>query len=325
MDFPRGTRLSVLAGCLATALLASACSSGGSGGSSGSGSGPEKQDIVVAAVPGEGAAGLFLAEKKGLFAKQGLHVTIKVSTSANTVIPEMLNGSVDVDSGEWSSVMGAQSAGVGKFHALANGFTLGPHVHEILAGRSSHITSPKDLRGKTIAVNELNSETTDLALSALGEYGIRASQVHFVAIPFPAMDSALASHRVGAIYEIEPYVTESEKNIGAQGVLDIDSGSTKNFPINGYMVTQQWFKRYPRTAAAFARAISQANTLATSDLSALQQIFTQSVHIPKDIADTMNVGTFPTSVDAVQLQRVINLMQRYGQLKGSLSAKQLTG
>ena len=48
--------------------------------------GPEKRDIVVAAVAGEGAGGLYIAQDEGLFAKAGLHVTIQTVTSSSTVI-----------------------------------------------------------------------------------------------------------------------------------------------------------------------------------------------------------------------------------------------
>jgi NitT/TauT family transport system substrate-binding protein len=302
------------------ALLASGC-----GGSSSSGSKLEKTNLVVGAVPGEGAASLYIAEDKGLFAKQGLHVKIVPTTTAGAVIPELLHGTVDIDSGQWSSVIAAQAQGLGHFHALANGFSLGPHVHEILTLKTSGITSPQQLKGKTIAVNALNSLTTDLALTGLSAYGIMASDVHFVAIPFPAMIAALAAHRIDAAYMIEPYITEAEQTIGAGAVIDMDQGSTSNFPINGFAVTSQWESQNPKTAAAFATAISQGNNLAATNPGVLQQVLTGSLHINKTIAAAMASGTFPTSVDATQLQRVADLMLRYGQLKQRFSVTTITG
>src|SRR5262249_38106275 len=71
---------------------------GGRGGTAG-GQGPERRDLVVAVVPAEANAGLYIAQAKGLFAKVGLHVTIKPVVSAQAVIPAMLHGSVDVDGG----------------------------------------------------------------------------------------------------------------------------------------------------------------------------------------------------------------------------------
>jgi hypothetical protein len=39
----------------------------------------------------------------------------------------------------------------------------------------------------------------------------------------------------------------------------------------------------------------------------------------------MATGTFPTTADAVQLQRVADLMLQYGQLKKRFSVKSITG
>lgn len=305
---------------LAVALLASAC-----GGSASSSTKLEKTNLVVGAVPGEGAASLYIAETKGLFAKQGLHVKIVPTTTAGAVIPEILHGAVDIDSGQWSSVIAAQAQGVGHFHALANGFALGPHVHEILTLPSSGITSPQQLKGKTIAVNALNSLTTDLALTALSAYGIMPSDVHFVAIPFPAEIAALSAHRVDAAYMIEPYITKAEKTIGASPVVDIDQGSTSNFPINGFAVTSQWMAQNPKTAAAFAAAISRGNNIAATNPGVLRQVLISTLHLDQKTADAMASGTFPTSVNATQLQRVADLMQRYGQLKQRFDVHAITG
>jgi NitT/TauT family transport system substrate-binding protein len=103
-----------------TVTLAAGCSSGTARPAS-SASGLEKTHLTVAAVPAEGAAGLYLAQEQDLFARQGLHVTIVPTTSAGVVIPQLLHGSVDIDSGQWATAIAAQTAGTGTFHALANG------------------------------------------------------------------------------------------------------------------------------------------------------------------------------------------------------------
>jgi NitT/TauT family transport system substrate-binding protein len=65
----------LIASAVAVTMLAAGCSSGGTGGGS-----PrlklEKTDIVVNAFPAIDSAGLYIAQDQGLFAAQGLHVTI---------------------------------------------------------------------------------------------------------------------------------------------------------------------------------------------------------------------------------------------------------
>jgi ABC-type taurine transport system substrate-binding protein len=70
------------------------------------------------------------------------------------------------------------------------------------------------LKGKTIAVNAVNSEVTDLLYNALAADHITPGQVHLAQIPFPAMAAALATGRVDAAYMTEPYVTEAGQKNG---------------------------------------------------------------------------------------------------------------
>ena len=189
----------------------------------------------------------------------------------------------------------------------------------------SGITSPAQLRGKTIAVNALNGLTTDLTSAALAPYGITPAQMHYVAIPFPEMAAALSAHRVSAAFLTEPYLTGAEQSLGVTSVIDIDAGSSAGFPISGYMVTQQWYHRYPNTAAAFARALQQGNTLAATSSAALHQAMSQALHVTAKISGTMAAGTFPTAISATQLQRVADLMFQFGQLKTHFNVTALTG
>lgn len=303
-------------------LALAACASTASAAKS---SGPEKRDLVVAAVPGEGAAGLYIAQDKGLFAKAGLHVKIQPVVSAQTVIPGMLHGSIDVASGQYPSYIGADAAGIAKMRILAAGYSLGPHVQEIIVSAHSKITSVPDLKGKTIAVNQPNSVTTDLLFNVLAPYGITPAQVHVVTFPFPAMPGVLAAGKIDAAFEIEPFLSEAVKQEGVQELADIDSGASQGFPVSGYAVLASWAARYPRTAAAFAKAIREGNAIAATNLAVLQHTFSAQLHLSPAITGVMAVGSFPTTTSAVQLQRVADLMLQYKQLKQRFMVKSIIG
>jgi NitT/TauT family transport system substrate-binding protein len=232
---------------------------------------------------------------------------------------------VDVDGGGYVTYILAQAKGIAKIRVLAAGFALGPHVNEIIALSKANIQSPADLRGKTIAVNQLGSVASDLTYTALAPYGITPGQVHLVAMPFPAMPGALAAGKIDAAYETEPFVTEAVKTYGVQAVTDLDGGATQDFPLTGYAVLDSWAARYPRTAAAFTRAIERGNAIAATDLAVLQQVLSASLHLSPNITGVMATGTFPTSANPVQIQRAADLMLHYGQLKEPFNVNALMG
>jgi NitT/TauT family transport system substrate-binding protein len=313
--------IAALAAVPAAALAAAGCASTTTRHSAGL----EKKDLVVAAVPAEGAAGLYIAQDEGLFARAGLHVTIETTEDTNADIPALVHGSVDVLSGQYTTYIAADATGLARMRILAAGYALGPHVQEIMTQPGSAIRSAPRLKGATIAVNAINSVTSDLLYAALAPYGVTPAQVRVVAVPFPAMPAALAAGRVTAIYEVEPYVTEAAEHYGDVGVVDVDAGATQGFPINGYGALASWVAKYPHTAAAFTRAIQQGNTIAETDPAARQRAIAASLHLPAAVTAVMAAGTYPTVLEPGQIQRVADLMLRYGQLHRSFSVTSITG
>ncbi len=304
-------------------MAAAACTGHGSPASTAGQAGPEKPDLVVAVVPAEANAGLYIAQAEGLFTKAGLHVTIKPVVSAAAVIPAMLHGSVDVDGGGYVSYILPTRRGREDAHP-------GRRVRARPARERDHrlsranIQSPTDLRGKTIAVNQLGSVGQRLEYTALAPYGNTPEQVHLVAMPFPAMPGALAAGKIDAAYETEPFVTQAVKKYGVQAVTDLDGGATQDFPLTGYAVLDSWAAEVPAHGGSF-KAIEQGNAIAATNLAILQQVLSDSLRLSPNITGVMATGTFPTSANPVQIQRAADLMLHYGQLKEPFNVKSLIG
>jgi len=305
--------------------LASACGSSNSPAAPGGGSSKlEKTNLIVGAVPAETAAALYIAEERGIFAAHGLHVTVMPITSTLAIVPDMVHGSIDIASGQIPSFISAEAQGVGSFHLLASGLTLAPGVNEIVALKSSDITSGRQLRGKTIAENALVGDAALLVDAELAIYGTKPGQVTAKAIPFPDMGPALAARQIDAAYCTEPYCTQMEQKYGARVVADMNEGEAQSLLISGYTVTDAWLKKYPHTAAAFAESIAAASKIADTDLAVLQHALIVNLHIDPTVADVMATGTFPTSVDPVKVRQVADLMQRFGELKQSFNVAAFT-
>ncbi len=282
-------------------------------------------NITVAAVPSEGAAGLYVALEEGMFARAGLKVSIQTSVAAASVIPAMLHGRVDVDYGAYTAYIGADAAGTADLRVIAPGFALGPHVQEVIVADRSHITSIARLKGKTIAVNTLGGISADLLDNTLASYGITPAQVHIVAVPFPLMAGALAAGQVDAIETNEPFVTETVQQDKVEELADIDTGPSMGFPVSGYGVLASWARHHPQAAAAFTRVVERGNAIAATNLAVLQRAMATVLHLSPDVSGVMATGIFPTSVNPVQLQRVANLMLQYGQLSKPFNVRPIIG
>jgi NitT/TauT family transport system substrate-binding protein len=280
--------------------------------------------LIVGAVPAETSTALYIAQQKRIFASHGLHVTIKTIITANDAVPDLLHGTMDIASGQVTSFISAQASGLGTFLVLASGLEMGPRVDEMVALGGSGISSPADLKGKTIAENASSGNGILLTDALLSAYDLKPDQVTPVVVPFADMSAALSAHRVQAAYCSEPYCTEMQQK-GATVVADLNEGAADNLLIGGYTATAAWVAKYPRTAAAFAAAIDQASEIADTNLTADERAFEAYLGAPARVADVMATGTFPTSVAAGKLQQVADLMQQYGELKQQFTASVMVG
>jgi NitT/TauT family transport system substrate-binding protein len=281
----------------------------------------EKTHLVVAVPHIIQAAPLFLAIKEGYFKQVGLTVTPEFVTATTAAIPNLERGSVDVISGaNYVNFFQLQASGAMSIKVLANAADCDAASNAVLALPSSGITGPTSLAGKTVAV-QINPNIQTLTLNALLPSGVN---VHYVPITFPSMIAAMEAHRVDAISEVEPFITEAKAKYGAHVVMSQCTGSVAGIPQAGDITTAAWVAKYPHTAAAFAQAIDKAQALAASTPSAVVNILpTYITGLTSAVAAHVDLGIFPTTMESAKLQQLSDLMHSAGMLKSPLTVTSL--
>jgi NitT/TauT family transport system substrate-binding protein len=312
----------LVASAIAVTMLAAGCSSGGSGG--GARLNLEKANIVVDAFPAIDSAGLYIAQTQGLFAAQGLHVTIvptpAIPPSTQTLVNGQEQGKYDITAGDYVTYIEDQ-LGVGAPKAdlriIAEASFLQPNVLALLVKGGSAISTVGQLKNRVVSVNAPKDIGTLLIDSLLLEHGLKLNQVHFANnVPFPAVATVLTAPKspVSASFAPEPFVSLGEAAKGLTELADLDQGSTQDFPIQGYAVTAAWAKKYPNTLKAFTTALSQGQEIADTNRAAVETAIEQYLGIQKEDAAFISLPTFPLGVDPVRLQRVVSAMNRFGLL-----------
>jgi NitT/TauT family transport system substrate-binding protein len=277
---------------------------------------PEETDVTVAAIPAVDLAGLYIAQDEGLFGEQGLHVTIEKIASSQAIIAGQLKGQVDITAGSYVAYISAQAAGA-RFRILAEASVLGPGARALVTTADSPITTVAQLAGKKIGLNGTNSIGTLLVSSLLAENGISPKKVEFItdAKGFPAMPGQLQDGAWAAAFLSEPYITVAQEKYGDQVLADLDQGDTSNFPVDGYVATQAWAQKYPKTAAAFVRAIEEGQRIANTDVTAVQAAMAQYDKLPPEVTAAMVLSRYPIGpVDETRIQRVAVAMLQFGML-----------
>lgn len=314
----RAPPFAVTAISAATAIIfmAAGCTSGPSSAALSADTSTGDTTISVAALPAADLAGLYIAQDDGLFARQGLRVTIRKIASSQAVIAAQLAGQVDISAGSYIPYITAEAQGA-KFRILAEASSLGPDSRVLVTSAGSHVTSIGQLTGARIGVNGTNSIGTLLISALMAEHGYSPKTVQFITDDdgFPAMPAALNGGTWEAAFLAEPYVTLAEEQYGERTLADLDQGATLNFPIDGYVATQSWASAHPQTVAAFIRAIEAGQALASTQRGAVEQAMAKSDNLSPSVTSLMSLPVFPHGpVDETRIQREAVAMLRFGML-----------
>lgn len=326
---PARTRL-VLTAAVGLALFLAAGCSGGANGTS-----PVAGTITIAAVPGVDDAPLWLAKDRGLFAAAGLNVQINSVSSDAAAVAEVASGQAQIADSDYGNIFAYQvfprNSG-NPLYLLADGYDAGSGNVEILV-RPNSITNPAKLAGKNIGI------PSQLTIDDLGAPATDGSPVTTVPKGFPSsLDAVAASEEISdylldvslvvtwkpmpeqqELHELEtgalpaalltqPYVYEAEADFGAVDLTDAFGGQTANLPLSGYVSTRTWAERNPQAVTDFRSALDNAQTQA-STVGPIQQALASTLGITQADADMASLGTYPTSISSLQIQRVAQLVQ----------------
>jgi NitT/TauT family transport system substrate-binding protein len=281
----------------------------------------EKPDLTVAVVPALDSAGFFIALYDGLFTAQGLNVHFVPAVSSETAISAQVKGTYDITGGNYVSYIQAQQDHAADLDIFAEGSIMEPGAQAVYTLPGSPIKQLSDLVGKTIGINAPDNILYLLVASVLADHGISVRDVHFKYFPLPQLAAELKAGAIDAAVLPEPFASDAEEADGAVPLVDLDQGATTNFPVQGYVVTKQWARRYPRTLAAFDRALEQGQEIADTNRSAVEHameaVRPASLAVSPQTAAVMALDSYPVasgptgSVDLTRLKRVVDVMQQF--------------
>jgi NitT/TauT family transport system substrate-binding protein len=295
-------------------------------------SGLEKTNLTVGAVPVADEAGLYIAQDEGLFAAEGLHVTIDPILSSADSTKGQNDGKFDITAGNAVSYVQEQVTHQSDLEIVAEGSLMQANNQALYTLPGSPVTNISDLKGRRIGVNVLNNIGTLLISSVLQEHGMSVRDVHFVAVPFPALGQALKQRKIDAAWLPEPTASADAQSMGLEELADLDQGATAGFPVGWYVVTKAWAKKYPRTLAAFLDALRAGQQIADGNRTAVERAMEKlpaPFTVSPVIAAVMSIETYPLTVapdiNQVRVQRVADEMLRFHMLKTSFQVSSMLG
>ncbi|WP_051793925.1 ABC transporter substrate-binding protein [Kibdelosporangium aridum] len=306
---------------LALLLAFSGCGAlDGSGSSNSSTSGGlEKPSIKVGVLPVVDMAPFYQAADSGYFTQEGLDVQVVTAPSGPSAIESLIGEDLDIAVSSYPGAFAAQAKKAADIKIVTDLYAARPGHGVLVAAPNGGISRPEDAAGKKIAVTSTGS-ISDLALmSVLQSRGVDVGTINWVPMPLPDMGPALQRGNVDAAVVIEPFVTLTQKSMGAVPIVDIASGPTAELPMSGFAALAKWVSANPKTVAAFQRGLAKGIADVKKDRSGrLDPILVKYVKIDTAIAPQVHIAEYPESLDAGRLQRVADLMKQFNVIQDRL-------
>ncbi|WP_188190779.1 ABC transporter substrate-binding protein [Nonomuraea sp. SYSU D8015] len=275
--------------------------------------GLEKSTILVGAQPTSYPVALYIAQAEGFFREEGLTVQ-PVSITGADALSHVESGVLDLTQANYVSTFRAVTRGR-EVKVVADMYQAAPGTFALMVPQDSPIRTVANLKGRTILVNDLRNIATLGVTAQLRAAGLSEADVTFAEMPSPDIGEAVNAGQADAGLVVEPHITANKGALGFRVLADTMTGRTADLPIAGWVATDDWVLRHPKTMAAFQRAISKAQRLASGDRKVIEATLPTYTVIDAKMAAEIALGAYPSRLDPARLQKLADLMLEYKYLR----------
>lgn len=304
---------------IAAALVAGGCGDdeeeGGGGG--GGGEAAETTTLRVGVIPIADVAPLYLGIKQGFFEEQNLQIEPQLAEGGAAITPAVLSGDFQIGFSNTVSLLIAASKDL-PVTIISQGVLGGKTEEEawadLLVLEDGPIKQPKDLEGRTIAVNTLSNICEVTIRASLADMGVDDSKLKFTEVPFPDMNAALEAERVDGACVVEPFVSQGLAG-KAKGINPFYVNTAPDLTVATYFTSKQYAEENADVVERFVTAMEQSLDYAQSNPDAVREILGEYTQIPPEVAENIKLPQWRADLTVPTIERLSQLSLEYGLLE----------
>jgi NitT/TauT family transport system substrate-binding protein len=190
-----------------------------------------------------------------------------------------------------------------------------PDTTTALIVRKGSLSSLKELEGKRVAVNVINSTTWLHAVAALDQHGVDRTKVRFTEVPFPQMNDPLLNGQLDAVLQVEPFRSALMATDKAEILIWTYVETAPKSDITQYIALTSWVEKNRDTAIKFAQAVNKGAQFAQSNEAATREINVAYTGLNPAFKDKVLLPELGTAVNVAGMARTMELAQKYGLIK----------
>jgi NitT/TauT family transport system substrate-binding protein len=306
-------RVAALLLALACATVAAGCGDDDDDGGGGGG-GPEPATLNVGVIPIADVAPLYLGMEKGFFEEQQLTLKPQLAEGGAAITPAVMSGDFQIGFSNVISLLIAASQDL-PVQIISQGVLAGETEEEawadLLVLKDGPIQQPKDLEGKTIAVNTLKNICEVTIKASLEKEGVAVDTLKFAEVPFPDMNAALEAGRVDGACVVEPFVSQGKAG-AARGIDPFYVRTAPNLTVATYFTSRQYAEQNADVVDRFVEAMNKSLTYAQSHPDEVRDVLLDYTEIPPEAAEAIKLPVWRPDLNEPTIELLSELSLKYG-------------
>jgi len=260
----------------------------------------EKVLFMIDWLPAGDKAVPYLGVQKGLFAAEGLDVTIQSGRGSSDVVTKLGTGAADMGTGGLSALLQARAETGVPVKAVLSSYTLQPDA--IFTTEGSGISALKDLVGRKVATATFSSSNVVWPL-LLKTNGIDPASVTLLKVDPGTLAPLLASGQVAATINWLTVAPAFQKPLAETG-KKLKTIAWWDYGFQGYglsvFASDKMLSERPETVRKFLRAYARANAMAIADPAAAAAALKAMVpEVDLDVATKQFSSSIPLMVNDI--------------------------
>jgi NitT/TauT family transport system substrate-binding protein len=282
------------------------------------------QALQVAGVPSEDMTDCYYAVKTGMFARNGLDVTLEASSSGAAATAAVVSGTYPIGKSSLLALMNAHLQGI-PLVAVAPAILNEPQNPRSLLqiAPDSPYKTGADLNGKTIGVPALGDATTVAIRAWVAETGGDWHSLKFVEFPNAALEAAIVGHRVDAAILQTPQLDISLEAGTTKTLSYANEAIAPRFILAGYVALADWANHHADTVRTFASTLAAATSYVNTHRPETAPVVAEFTKATLANVAKMHRTTNPTVLDPALIQPLIDAAAKYGILARAFPAREI--
>jgi NitT/TauT family transport system substrate-binding protein len=310
---------------IAAALAMAGCGDDEEESGGGGGEAAEATTLRVGVIPIADVAPLYLGVEQGFFEQENLTIEPQLAEGGAAITPAVLSGDFQIGFSNTVSLLIAASKDLPVTiisQGVLGGKTEDEAWADLLVLKNGPIKEPKDLEGKTIAVNTLKNVCEVTIRASLADMGVDDSTLKFTEVPFPDMNAALEAGRVDGACVVEPFVSQGTAG-KARGIDPFYVNTAPDLTVATYFTSKQYAEENPEVVERFVTAMEKSLDYAQSNPDAVREILGEYTQIPPEVAQNIKLPQWRPELTVDTIERLSELSLQYGLIESQPDLNEL--